>query len=83
MDFVLCVVALSISIADSGLVFGNPTGLLTNFVFWAGLAIAIVVKGWMYKLLKKVDKFFGTNTTKEIMKDEKQPENKPVENAEN
>ena len=26
MDFVLCVVALSISIADSGLVFGNPTG---------------------------------------------------------
>ena len=83
MDFVLCVVALSISIADSGLVFGNPTGLLTNFVFWAGLAIAIVVKGWMYKLLKKVDKFFGTNTTKEIMKDEKQPENKPVENTEN
>lgn len=83
MDFVLCVVALSISIADSGLVFGNPTGLLTNFVFWAGLAIAIVVKGWMYKLLKKVDKFLGTNTTKEIMKDEKQPENKPVENTEN
>ena len=83
MDFVLCVVALSISMADSGLVFGNPTGLLTNFVFWAGLAIAIVVKGWMYKLLKKVDKFLGTNTTKEIMKDEKQPENKPVENTEN
>ncbi len=82
MDFALCVVALSITIADSGLVFGNPTGLLTNFVFWAGLAIAIVVKGWMYKLLKKVDKFLGTNTTKEIMKDEQQPENKPVENSE-
>ena len=35
------------------------------------------------ELLKKVDKFLGTNTTKEIMKDEKQPENKPVENTEN
>ncbi len=71
IDFAISVVALSISINEKGISFSNPAGLLTNVPFWLGLTVAVAGWGWLYKTLKRVDKFFGTNTTKEIFKDEK------------
>lgn len=71
IDFAISVVALSISINEKGVSFSNTAGLFTSVPFWLGLTVAVAGWGWLYRTLKRVDKFFGTNTTKEIFKDEK------------
>lgn len=71
IDFAISVVALSISINEKGVSFSNTAGLFTSVPFWLGLTVAVAGWGWLYRTLKRVDKFFGTSTTKEIFKDEK------------
>ena len=87
LDFAISILALSITVENSGLKLVDFSGLIKSMPFWVGLALAIGLWGFMCRNLNRFSKTFNINGINEtltpVAKTNQIEQTEQVDNTEN